>query len=188
MVRGDTIFTAADRAFVALELASSKVLVDAILPDFGGKEEATGIELLENGDFLLASSQNLMRVDPTGQMKYHRFLKAPGMSFLAKFATLAAVAAVGSAGYTLTPSGNRQAGSVFTRRFNATTTANRFAYIFTSQTESEDGGFYLARVDRTDGRETGRIRLYDRSPSYVLDPVSATIVVAAGSQLLAYRY
>jgi len=204
LVRNDTVFSPVNKGFRALVLATGKPLVEASLPDFGGGEEATTIETMDDGDLLLISAQNLMRLDPAGNVRYSRYLKAPGASFLAKFGSIALTVAASQIPIASTEHGNLQvntyldpsgmAVSAFMARYHATVNANKFAYIFTSELSAPDsgqeraGGFDLVRVDKADGKDTGRIRLFDRTPDYVLDPVSGTIVVGIDRELIAYRY
>jgi hypothetical protein len=204
LVRNDTVFSPINKGFRAFELATGNPLVEMILPDFGGREEATTIETMPDGDLLLISAQNLMRVDPAGQVKYGVYLRAPGASFLAKFGSIALTVAASQIPIASTQHGNVQvntyldpsgiAVSAFMARYHATVNANKYAYIFTSESSTGDsaqtraGDFDLVRVDKADGKDTGRIRLFDRTPDYVLEPVSGTVVVASRRELIAYRY
>lgn len=194
-VRGDTIFQPVSKGFRALEVASGKAVTDALIPALGGGEEPVVIEPLDDGDFVLVSAQNLLRVTPDGQVKYHRYLKAPGASMFAKVAavtTAVAVTAVTRAnagstgGYYFVPTGLPM--SAMQARYHATVNANRYAYIYTGQTVEGGSGFDLVRFDKVTGAEKGRVRLGDRKPQYVVEPVSGTVVTVVGRELIATRY
>jgi outer membrane protein assembly factor BamB len=190
-VRGDTIFQAVSHGFRAMEPSSGKMLVEVDALEFGGNEEPLIVDPMENGDFMLVSAQNLMRVEPTGRVKYHRYLKAPGASKLAKLAAVTATVAIGaltgmSSGVYYVPTG--LATAVLTARFSSTVNANKYAYIYTGQILEGDGGFDLVRFDKADGSEKGRVRLTDRSPTYVIEPETGTVATIVGRELVAYRY
>lgn len=200
LVRNDTVFSPVNKGFRALELATGKPLVEVSLLDFGGREEATTIETMPDGNLVLISAQNLMRVDPAGQVKYSVYLKAPGASLLAKFGAVALTVAASQIPIATTPRARvyldptGMAVSAFIVRYSATANTNRFVYIFTSELTTPEsdsaraGGFDLVRIDKETGRESGRLRLSDRTPDYVLDSASGTVVVASGRELIAYRY
>ena len=195
-VRGDTVFQPVNKGLRAFDLAARSQALEVTLPDFGGGEEAAKIEPQEGGDLLLISSQNLMRVSSTGEVRYQRYLKAPGASLLAKISAVAFTVAAGALSYSATPPGGVYyvptgvAETALTARYRATVNAERYAYIFTSEAidTTSHGGFNLARIDKSDGRVTGFIRLFDRTPDYVLDRVSGTVVVSTGRELFARRY
>ena len=195
LLRGDTIFQAVTKGFRAFEAASGKVLSEGQFPELGGGEEPLLIEPLDDGDFVLISAQNLLRVAPDGQVKYHRYLKAPGSSMLAKVAAVTAAVAVtavtranagSTGGYYLIPTGLPL--DVLQARYHATANANRYAYIYTGQTLEGGDGFDLVRFDKASGTEKGRVRLADRRPTYIVEPVSGTVVSVVGKELVAYRY
>jgi outer membrane protein assembly factor BamB len=194
LVRNDSIFQPVHKGFRVLEAASGKSLVEAETPEFKANEEPLLIEPLENGDFVLGAQQNLMGVDATGRPKYHRYLKAPGASMLAKVAAITAtvaISALGAAnagstgGVYFVPTG--LAASPFATRYHATVNANRYAYIYTGEVLEGDG-FDLVRFDKRDGTEKGRVRLTERSPVFVFEPVTATVITLVGHELVAYRY
>ena len=180
VVRGDTIFQPVTKGFRAFEPASGKALTDATLPELGGGEEPLLVEPVEGGDLVLLSAQNLLRVAPDGQVKYHRYLRAPGMSRLAKVAAITASVAVTAA--------TGMVSYVHPVRYHATASVDRYAYIYTDQLIDGSGGFDLVRFDKVSGSEKGRVRMSERRPTYVVEPTSGTVVTVVGRELVAYRY
>lgn len=173
VVRGDTIFQPVHAGFRAIDPASGKMLVERDVPPFGGNEEPALIEDMGDGDFVLISSQNVMKVDPEGRVKYHHYFKPPGSSLLAKAAAVSFSVALSAA------SGMPAWLSLATH--HASRNENQFAYIYAD-------GLELVRLDKRDGTEKGRVRLQDRTPRYVVDPLTGFVIAVSGHEIAAYRF
>jgi len=173
VVRGDTIFQPVHAGFRAIEPASGKMLVEREVSPFGGGEEPALMEEVGDGDFVLLSSQNLMKVDPEGREKYHYYLKPPGSSLLAKAAAVSFSVALSAA------SGMPAWLSLPTH--HASRNENQFAYIFAD-------GLDLIRFDKRDGTEKGRVHLAERTPKYVVDPLTGYVIAVSGHEIAAHHF
>jgi outer membrane protein assembly factor BamB len=182
--------------------------------EFQGKESPADIDLL--GDTLLVlSSQNIVAFARDGRVLYQRYYQAPGLSALEKTLMVATAAgmtymnarmAASSARSTARDAaflrGGTGTGSAFYNapilslgshlgtRIRATTNAERFIYMFTEQPDDTGRkGFSLVRLDKRDGRETGRLWLLDRRPNFSIDPFASRVFVKTGdAEITAYAF
>jgi outer membrane protein assembly factor BamB len=182
--------------------------------EFQGKELPSDIDRL--GDALLVlSSQNIVAFARDGGTIYQRYYQAPGLSGLEKTlmivaaagmtalnARVAASSAQGTARDVAFLRGGTGTGSAFYNapilglgthlgtRIRATTNVERFIYMFTEQPDSKgQTGFSLVRLDKRDGKETGRLWSKDRKPDFSVDPFASRVFVKTGdSEITAYAF
>src|SRR5262249_26008614 len=94
-LREDKLFIAADGELFAVNLADGAAK-SVTKFKFKGNEVPNRLQVVD-GDYVLSSSQNVMRVDPSGGIKYHTFHSAPGQSGFIKILSTAAVMATNAA-------------------------------------------------------------------------------------------
>jgi outer membrane protein assembly factor BamB len=183
LLEDGTIAIAAKEAFATYDLVSGKVANSVGMEKFSGGEDACCLERFDDGRLLVWSSQNLRMIDRAGKPVYSVYLKAPGASFMAKLAAAAvdAAAAGAAGGYSVTPN------AVMTAKYKATVDAKRFTYIFTEVPDAQTK-FALVRIDKETGRETGRLWLAERSPSFRVDPATGVVVVIENGTLSGARF
>ncbi|HKQ56409.1 MAG TPA: PQQ-binding-like beta-propeller repeat protein [Candidatus Eisenbacteria bacterium] len=192
VIRGERAYAAGEETLgeIALSTGATRILGKF---EFKGKEVPAVVEPLESG-VLVASSQNMWMVDSTGTQRYHCYLKAPGASFLAKFASTALMVGLNVVSVSATPSGGWApvftSNPILSMRFRATANARRYAYIFTSASDATGkDGFSLVRLDKDTGQEAGRLWIDDRSPEYRLDAISGTVyLLRDNKEIAALRY
>lgn len=147
-----------DRLLVA-ELASGDTtgLLDLV---FDGGEHAEAMFEAEAG-LLIASRQNVFRIDFPNTVRYHRFYKAPGSTFFEK---------LGGA-----LSGNL---GVFGARLGEAQLRSEYAYFLTTTPDSAGRtGNSLVRVALSDGSEAGRLWFRERAPRFRADPARDQVLV-----------
>jgi outer membrane protein assembly factor BamB len=146
---------------LAVDLATGDTTALATLA-FDDGEHAQDVFAVDDG-LLVVSRENLFRIDFRGAIRYHRFYKAPGASFLE------------SLGGALTLNLG-----VFGARFGAAEFRSDYAYFLTNAADSSGRtGNSVVRVALKDGGEAGRIWFRERAPNFRADP--------ARDQLLVFR-
>jgi outer membrane protein assembly factor BamB len=189
LITGDSIYHADKERFVALSFEDGTYREVSTFKFEGGEEPRT-IEHSEAG-FLLVSSQNLLSLDSLGTPKYHHYYPAPGRSLLSKIGSaalfIASMASMAAANDTRA----NCTGTCFTAEFfyNPFISARHdrgvetddYAFMYTRASgDAAQEGFSLVRLNKTDGREIGRLWLNERSPEYVIDEVTGTVFVKQG--------
>ena len=190
LVEDDTAVVALEEGVAIHDLATGKVQKTVRLPKFSGDETACCLKRLEDGRLFMWSSQNMRMLDPTLKLTYSVYFKAPGMSGIAKFATVAPAA--GAAGAMSAASGGTYTmtttpGADFYSKFKATTTTERYSYIFAEDVGPGPTKFALLRIDNETGKDTGRVWFADRFPVFKVDPDSGVVLTAKGPVLSALR-
>ena len=194
VLENDRVVIAQKEGVTIHDATSGQTLSAHTMPEFGGGENACCIQRFENGGLLVWSSQNMRMIDPAGKVTYSVFLKAPGASFLAKLATVAAMAAATAGSYAAAPAGGAYSvfspgpNSSLTARFKASTSAERFMYVLTEEPGTDPGRFALVRLDKASGKDTGRLKFADRSPTFRLDPASGVVVAVDDAGLYGLRF
>ena len=192
VVEDNTVVIALKAGIATYDLASGKVIKSLAMRELGGGEDPCCLRRYPDKRLLVWSTQNLRMFDESGVPVYSIYLKAPGASFLAKFASAALIgAAIGAAGYAGGPGVLPTAASrTLAARYDATVNAERFTYLFTenSETASTSPRFSLVRIDKETGRETGRLPFAVRSPSFQVDPATGIVVVLDNNALFAMRF
>jgi len=159
-----------DRLVVAdLATGDTTGLLDLAFDD---GEHADAMFEVEDG-VLIASRQNLFRVDFPGAIRYHRFFKAPGTTFFEKLGG----ALTGNLG-------------VFGARLGSAQLRSEYAYFFTTTPDSAGRvGNSLVRVDLRDGAEAGRLWFRERAPKFRADPARDQVLVFEDARtLVAVRF
>lgn len=183
-IQGDNLFIAADDEVHKVALADG---IDHPVAKFKfrGNEVPNILEVHDN-DFVLISSQNLMRIDPSGTTKWASYYSAPGSSMFAKIASTALIAAANAASaasaynrayttgqdqkYTLI-TGN----PVLSQRYKATKDSQGYRYILTNVEADGRKGAGLVRVNKDSGQKEGEVVLGDKKPEYELDEIEARL-------------
>ena len=179
--------------------------------NFGGDEAATTIELRDKGIFV-SSDQNMALFDFEGNLIYHLYQKAPGISTFGKIMNVAAIgiSAGNSAshGFQSGLSGGQTTGTGrsemdkadrwsnvssaamndMSRRFKASQAAGSYQVILTKVTTANDSGIGLVRVNKDSGKIEAKVVLDDKKPDYIADEVDNLIFYkASGNKLIGYK-
>lgn len=195
LVRGDTVYVGSARKLFRFDLATGAAGPEARYQFWGGESPCCIEE--RDGDLVLLSSQNLVRLAPDGTPRYERYYSAPGASLFAKIASTALLIGVSAAGdQALRSQGYRPlrpmitSNPVLERRYRATVFAERYVHMLTGKKDASGrGGFSVVRLEKETGKETGRVWVNDRSPTYALDPASGTVYLQRDEYTLeALRY
>jgi outer membrane protein assembly factor BamB len=198
-LNGDKLYIAADGELFAVNLADGTSSGVAKYK-FKGKEAPSSLQVVE-GDYVLSSSQNVMRLDPSGNVKYHSYYPAPGQSGWIKVLTTAVVmsANVVSAAhahdmamqnpgetYTYKLYGNPE----LSRRFKASQNADAFVSILSDGLEADgQKGVGLVKVDKATGEAAARVVLGDKTPEYELDPIDGRLFFKkSDTQIICYKF
>jgi outer membrane protein assembly factor BamB len=178
---------------------------------FGGDEQPTAIELREKG-ILLSSDQNMALFDFDGNLLYHVYQKAPGISTFGKIMNAAAIGiSVGNSashgfqsgvsGGQTTSTGRSEmekadrwgsigsaAASDMSRRFKASQAADSYQVILTKVTTATDSGIGLVRVNKDSGKIEAKVVLDDKKPDYIADEVDNLIFYKnGGNRITGYK-
>ncbi len=181
LVRGDTVYVGSARKLFRFDLATGAAGPEARYQFWGGESPCCIEE--RDGDLVLLSSQNLVRLAPDGTPRYERYYGAPGASLLAKIASTALLVGISAAGdQALRAQGFRPltpmttSNPVLERRYRATVFAERYVHMLTGKKDASGReGFSVVRLEKESGAEAGRVWVDDRSPTYALDPASGTV-------------
>lgn len=162
---GDRYFVVAQDRLLVADLATGDTTGLATL-SFDDGEHA---ELMFAADdhLLVASRQNLTRVDFAGAIAYHRFYHAPGASFFQVLGGVSPGATFGSAAF-----------------------RSEYAYFVTNAPDAAGrSGNSLVRVTLADGSEAGRIWFREKAPKYRPDTARDQILIIADDRtLVAVRF
>jgi hypothetical protein len=156
---------------------------------------------------LVRASQNLTAFASDGTLRYERKYQAPGLSFGDKLLRVAASSAMTAASYYAARASAQTAANTaayfnggsatiwytynmympqLADRQPASKAAERFVYMYTEDQANE---FDLVQIDKTNGQETGRLRLKDRRPTYAPHPSLPLVMVTnSGSEITAYDF
>lgn len=193
LIDDGTITLALEQGIAAYDLATGRERQVVAMKKFEGGEYPTSIERERDGSLTLRSSQTVRRFDAALAPTAAVYLKAPGMSFMAKFAMVALAAAASTVSASMAAPG--QLYSVFSpdlasinAKFGATTLVDRFAYVFTEEAGAHPDRFALVRLDRTTAADTGRLKFTDRSPSLIVEPATGLVIAGDGTTLRGYQY
>lgn len=193
LLEGDTVTLALEEGVAAYELATGRERRVVAMKEFEGGEYPTSIERGDDGGLILRSSQNVRHFDAALSPTASVYLKAPGMSFMAKFAMVALAAAATTMSASMATPGQFYTvyspdSAWLTAKFRATSLAARFTYVFCEEPGSHADRFALVRLDRATAQETGRLTFTDRSPSLLVDPATGAVILGDGTTLRGYQY
>ena len=198
-LHGDKLFIAADGELFAVDLADG-TSASVAKYKFKGKEVPSSLQVVD-GDYVLSSSQNVMRLDPTGNVKYHSYYPPPGQSGWIKVLSTAAVMATNAASasyaynnamaspgstYKYTLYGNPE----LTRRFKASQNADAYVSMLTGGLEADgQKGVGLVKVDKATGEAAARVVLGDKTPEYEMDPIDGRLFFMKNdTQIICYKF
>jgi hypothetical protein len=170
-VEEDRYYVVARHRLMMADLATGDTTGLATLA-FDGSEEAASLHIVDDR-LVVMSRQNLISLDRDGAIRYHRYFRAPGASFLEKVAG----AMGGNVG-------------IFSARLGAAALRTHYAY-FTTNAPDADGrtGNSLVRVSVDDGEEAGRVWFRDRAPVFRPDTPRDQVLVLEGARtLVAIRF
>ena len=192
------VYIAVNDKLVAVSLEDGST-TEVARVEFKGGEHPFRLE--RRGDeLLLIGNQNLMLLDSTGAERYHTYHPAPGRSTLANvgLGVLAVVAnaasLAASALSTMDPAS--RSGSApdlwfpdLGKRYTASEQARNYVY---SVAHEEDSTGHkrpvFLRLHKDDGRVAGRVWLEEKRPEYQLDPITGTLYVRDGREILAFKF
>jgi outer membrane protein assembly factor BamB len=184
-LRGDKLYIAADGELFAVNLADGAASGVAKFK-FKGNEVPTTLEVMDD-DYVLSSSQNVMRLDAAGNVKHHTFHPAPGQSGWIKVLSTAAVMTMNAASaahahgmamnnpgttYRYTLYGNPE----LSRRFKASESAGGYLSMLTSGVEADgQKGVGLVKIEKATGATAARVVLGDKTPEYEMDAIDGRV-------------
>ena len=95
MVSSSELYAFSDDQIFSIDLNSgaTRQLMEF---EFHGDEEPQEVFELD-GNLVLMSTQNAMSITPDGELRYHEYFKAPGMSFWQKVGSVALTTAMTAA-------------------------------------------------------------------------------------------
>ncbi|MCK8481348.1 PQQ-binding-like beta-propeller repeat protein [Psychroserpens algicola] len=207
--KNDRYLIAADEKLYSIDANSgtSELLTEA---DFEGKEDPTSVEV-RNGGVLLASDQNMMMLNWTGDTSWHEYKRAPGKSafgaILAGVTAVASATVAASASYQANMHERNQIGQYTARgerlndlsagmsaasgasvaemlkRFKATSATQDSQFILT---KLEDG-VGLVKLNKDTGEVEKEIVLKDKKPEYQVDEFGGYLYYKANDKTI-YAY
>jgi outer membrane protein assembly factor BamB len=136
---------------------------------FMGDESPIDIDSLEGGGLVLMGRQNLVRINRDGSVVYRRYYPAPKASFLEQLGAIANM--------TNAPS------------YAWSTGLLDYYFIFTARADTSGAkGYYLAMLDRRDGKELGLMQFHERNPTFLIDPRSGAVYQIENKDVIARRF
>ena len=198
-LRGDKLYIAADGELFAVNLADGGASAVTRFK-FKGSEVPTRLEVVD-GDYVLSSSQNVMRVDAGGTIKFHTFHSAPGQSGFIKIISTAAIMTMNAASaaqahsnawsnpgttYKYTLYGNPE----LSRRFKASQHANAYVSMLTGGVEADGRkGVGLVKVEKATGADAAKVVLGDKTPEYEMDAIDGRVFfMKSGNEIICYGF
>jgi outer membrane protein assembly factor BamB len=182
-IRDGRIYIAADGELHEIGLADGAARSIAKFK-FKEHEVPTSLELRGDG-FLLSSDQTLLLLDANGGQKYLSYFEAPSYSGWMKLGVGLLTATMNAASYAAAQSQANATGMSQTyylsgnptlgKRFRATTQAEDFSYILTTVTGDGKKGPGLVKVGKATGQSVAELRLGDKTPEYVTDPIESRV-------------
>ena len=207
--KNDRYLIAADEKLFSIDANSgtSELLTEA---KFDGKEDPTSVEVRDDG-ILLASDQNMMFLDWSGNPSWHEYKRAPGKSafgaILAGVTAVAAATASASASYEANMYERNRIGQYTSRgerlnnlsagmsaaagasiaemlkRFKATSATQNAQFILTKL----DDGVGLVKLNKDTGEVEKEIILKDKKPEYKVDEFGGYLYYKANDKTI-YAY
>jgi len=157
---GDRYFVVAQDRLLVADLATGDTTGLATLPFEDG--EHAELMFAVDDHLLVASRQNLTRVDFAGAIAYHRFYPAPGASFFEVLGGVSPGATFGSAAF-----------------------RSEYAFFVTNAPDASGrSGNSLVRVVLGDGTEAGRIWFHKKAPRYRPDTARDQVLFFADDRTL----
>jgi len=177
----------------------------------GNSENFKTIELHDDG-IVATSDQNVAKFSYDGQLIYHTYHPAPGISTFGKIMNVAALAvsmaASASEGYQAGASGygtssyksgmeradrwsDVSSGALndMKKRFTASANAKNYKLILTKVKTTDDSGVGLVRINKLTGKVEGKVVLDDKKPDYLFDEVDNLLFYKDGNKkIVAYNF
>lgn len=178
------VYVAANKKLVAVSLDDGTATEVARL-EFEGGEQPFQLERRGDG-LLLIGHQNLLLLDSSGTERYHAYHPAPGRSTLSKVALGALTVVEGVVDAALDGSGSYPNLGL---RYTASEQARDYAYSVAHEKDSTGHKRpVFLKLNKDDGRVTGRVWLEDKRPDYRLDRAAAMLYLRQGdTEILAFR-
>jgi outer membrane protein assembly factor BamB len=196
-MKGDHLYICADNELHQVGLAQG---ADRILAKFKFKEHEVpnGLELLDDGGFLLTSSQTILKLDGNGAEQARAYYEAPSLSGWVKLGVGVLTAAVNAAAAGSAYDRAQRYGTDQTyylasnptlgKRFRATQATQQYQYILTSVEEGGKKRAGIVRVDRYTGKVASSVQLNEKKPEYEVDEVEGLLYFQASDDTVeAYR-
>jgi outer membrane protein assembly factor BamB len=203
ILEGDRLKVYSDKKIYDVNVEDGSFVEFAKDLKFDGKETPAYMKPTTEGYYLL-SSQNLMLVDKQGQMVFHTFSKAPGVSSLLKLATIVGSIAGYTLGYYMVAGALPTYAPVNYRfpRFKASVITDNYMYMLTeikptleemgkkeqyghNQTFSKPA---IVKVNNRTGEIIGRLFLQDKTPIYDIDNSESKLFYAKDKEISCYEF
>ena len=199
----ETFFYIRNRRLLALALDSGSTR-ELGMVSFVDDQSPADIEQLGNNALLVVSGQSAAVFERDGTKRYESSYQAPGLSFGDKLLRMAVANALSTASmYAARATAQNAANTaaylrggsatvfynytLYTPNLRAPTrspsTAERFLYLYSEQAGDAQGKeFHLVQLDKESGKETGRLKLKERNPTYVVSPNSSSLFLKTSEQ------
>ena len=186
-VKGDRIFISADNELHAVSLSSGRDSSITRFDSFEEHEAPTRLQIDAEG-YLLTSNQTLLRLDPTGAVKWHAYYEAPSVSGWLKLLNVAAAIGVGTVTGMYTGVQVIPGNSTLGVRFRATIAGSNYQYILTSVEEGGKKKAGIVKVARSTGKVVASVQLGDKTPDYQVDEIDGWLFFkASDTRIDAYK-
>jgi outer membrane protein assembly factor BamB len=176
-IEEDRVLLCAHRDVIEIDLATGQ---DQKLNelDFEAADEPVWIEPTNTG-FLVVGSQNAAWIDDRGVSRNGVYVRPPdnvgwglGLLGIAFAANRIGKKSVGNVEIQMR--GDYSAGfEQIMREYSATADAPRFLYMLSGG----DGGPYIVRLSKVDGKEMGRVKVAGKKPKYSINPYDGSLIL-----------
>ena len=213
----DRIIVFADKRLYSISLSDGSYKELAKDLKFEGKQDPEFLEAREDGYFL-RSANNLMLVSRDGQPIFHRYYKAPGLSFTQKLArqfvnqqvNKLAIEMARSGWTVMETAGARKPGDLWAPvtpsadqeqyasdlssylnnvRFTATMDLDTYMYILTEVQTDSNKGVGLVKVNKFTGETEDKLILGSKSPDYEVDELESRLTFVKGKrEIVCYSF
>ena len=191
VIKDDLILVCANKRLYAINIADGTDIEVAKDLKFKEKEVPEYMEVRDDGYFL-QSSNNLMLISQNGEMVFHTYYKALGLSFLEKMAATHISHYMMSKGWEVEMEGMH--GSrfdkdsisefIWEKRFKNSKNRETYTYVLTRIITETEKSVGLVKVNKIDGQEEGQLILGTRTPVYELDEYESRLFLKAGDKII----
>ncbi len=200
LLEGDSLIVYSDKKIFTVALADGSYHEAAKDLKFEGKETPKYFGK-RDGNYILISGQNMMMLDPSYNIIYHSYYKAPGTSFLLKALAFTASVAIStvSAMYFSVPiySGGGNTWYVFPTfyfghpKYGHSTSTEDYMFVL-SKVDDQSGGksqedWGIKKISKANGRVDAQVMLGEKNPEYDISPTNNAIMYLSKENTVAFR-
>ncbi|MCK5125990.1 MAG: PQQ-binding-like beta-propeller repeat protein [candidate division Zixibacteria bacterium] len=197
---GDSVYIYSDKKVFTVALADGSYREVAKDLKFEGGEAPKSFSI-RDGNFLLISAQNMMMLDPSCQVIYHSYHKAPGTAFFLKALAFTAQVALNtvSAMYFSVPiySGGGYTWFIYPAlnfglpKYGNSTSAENHMFVL-CKVEANSGsasqeGWGMAKINKSTGHIDSRLIIGNKNPEYDIAPAGDAIMYLGKDESVIYK-